>query len=635
MATTVGKLLVNRVLPEDLRRDDRVLDKKGLRSLLQEAAVKHPERFRELSHDLSQIGWRAAYLTGGNSFGLQHLKQTAGAKAARQRMQQQLKALLDDDSLTDEQRDQAIIKLLGQEQLSQNQQIYQESLAERNPLALQVLSGSRGNPMNLASLRGSDLLYTDHRDRVIPIPVLKSYSQGLSPVEYWAGSYGARKGVIDPKMATRDAGALGKQLAQMAHRLVITGLDAESPSEGLLGFPVDVEDEESEGSLLAHDIGGYKRNTVITPKLLQDLKRQGIKRFLVRSPAVAGAPDGGVYARDAGVREFGRLPELGTNVGLIASTSLAEPPAQGSLSSKHGGGVAGAAKAVSGFEHINSLVQVPKTFKGGAAHAEVDGLVTRIEDAPAGGKYVWIENQRHYVDRDFELKVKRGDHVEAGDVLSEGIPNPAKIVEHKGVGEGRRYFVDLFRQAYRDAGLTAHRRNIELLARGLINHVRLTDELGDFVPDDVVPYSMLEHRYQPREGYQLLDPRRVVGQYLEQPVLHYTVGTRVRPSMLRDFEEFGVKEVAAHPDPPPFQPEMIRGAANLSADPDWLTKMLGSNLKKGLLHSVHHGSTSDPSGTSYVPGLAIGKDFGLQGKVVTPQRKPPAAQDLGNPVGFH
>jgi len=289
-----------------------------------------------------------------------------------------------------------------------------------------------------------------------------------------------------------------------------------------------------------------------------------------------------------------------------------------SNSAKHSGGVAGSEKAVSGFDYINQLIQVPKKFKGGAAHAQVDGIVSRIEEAPAGGKYVVINNEKHYVGPDFSLKVKRGDEIEAGDVLSEGIPNPSEVVRHKGVGEGRRYFTQAFRQAMHEAGIHASRRNVELLGRGLIDHVRMTDEYDQYVPDDVVPYSALEHRWQPREGSRRVPYKQAVGKYLERPVLHYTIGTKIRKSMLKDFEDFGVEELETHDEPPPFEPEMIRGMYSVQHDPDWMTRMYGSGQKKSLLSAVHRGGTSDELGTSFVPGLARGVDFGRQGLVTPP-----------------
>jgi hypothetical protein len=181
------------------------------------------------------------------------------------------------------------------------------------------------------------------------------------------------------------------------------------------------------------------------------------------------------------------------------------------------------------------------------------------------------------------------------------------------VGEGRAYFVQAFRKALEDANIRGHRRNIELLSRGLINHVRLTDEMGDWVQDDVVPYQLIERTYQPRTGHAVMPPKSALGKYLERPVLHHTIGTKVRPSMLRDLEQFGVRQLTVHNDPAPFESEQIRGMSTVHHDPDFMTNMLGSYQQKGLLRGVHRGAVSEEAGTSFVPALARGVDFGRIG----------------------
>ena len=612
ISATVGQMLVNDALPEDMRDYNRVLDGKSVKALLQQVAKKYPERYREISFNLNQVGRRSAQDQGGMSFGIRHLRRSKVANEVRQRIQGELRNILADDSLTDQQRTDKIIRVVGRESSPQQKAVLEEAIKEKNPLALQVLSGSRGKPMNLASLLAADMLYSDHRDEVIPIPVLRSYSEGLSPEEYWAGTYGARRGIIATKFATQEAGFLSKQLNQAGHRLVVMGEDGEEegPDAPVRGMIVDTDDMDNEGSLLARDIGPYKKNTPLTPKILKHLSRLGKSRILVRSPLVGGSPEGGVYARDVGVRENGTLPGRGEQVGLQAAQALSEPISQGQLSAKHSGGVAGQEKAVGGFQYINQLIQTPKRMQGGAAHATLDGTVQRVEPAPAGGYYVTINDEKHYVGEGYDLKVKKGDEVEAGDMISDGIPNPAIITQYKGVGEGRRYFVNEFRKAMASSGMMGHRRNIELLARGLINHVKLTEETDDHVPDDIIPYSTLEHTYKPREGHERLAPKKALGQYLEKPVLHYTIGTKIRPSMLKDFDEFGVTEIPVHRNPPPFEPHMVRGMYQLQHDPDWMTQMYGSGLKKSLLESVARGAKSEERGTSFIPSLATGTDFG-------------------------
>lgn len=564
-----------------------------------------------------------------------------------------------------------------------------------------------------------------------------------------------------------------KQLVQAAHRRVVTSLDAEEDDAeaGNRGLPVDADDDDSVGSLLSRETAGFPRNTVITARVLKRIRDAGVKRFLVRSPAVGGPADGGLYARDAGVRDKGGLSPIGDFVGHIAAQAIAEPLSQGQLclaggtlvrmadgstkaiedvrvgdsvlgadaqanvfpvevlrvfdngekrvgrytvgvldrldelgrpavgekiellatgdhkvlawradeavyhvepvidvaitdkprfvihrgetaigrllsfsfppstptydievdhpdhlfvlanglivsnSAKHSGGIAGNRGSETGFQAVERLVNPPKEFGGFAAHANRDGRVTSIIQPSQGGWDVSIDGETHHVPGGLDVSVKVGDDVEAGDVISDGLPNIRDIVQHKGIGDGRRYFVKVFRDVFRNSGMSGNRRNMEVLARGLIDHVRLDDESGSYVPGDVVSYSSLATDWSPRPGSTRVRPSRdVVGKYLETPTLHYTIGTKIRPSHLKEFAEFGIDHLDVHRDPPPFHPEMVRGVDQLKYDPDWMTRHLGTGLKKSTLDSAHRGATADASGTSFVSAMLDPVSFGLSGK---------------------
>lgn len=758
LTTTPGQILINRELPENLRDYNRELKKSSIKELLSRVAKEHPDQYKRISHFLLRLGNRAASETGGLSPSPVHLRKSETAMKNREIILRGLLKIYTDKSISREERRKKVLELVGGIASTQANDVFHELLAKRNPLALQVYTGSRGNPSQLNSLVGADLLYANQKGEPIPFPILHSYAEGLSPSEYWIASYGARKGIVDPKLATRDAGYLclaydqgvrmadgsikaicdikpgdevasvdekgqpitvpvtklfengsrqvfrwifrdthshrriefrctaehkvmgadfkmrpvqdsrniyvddtstwqaesgeflgqtfileaaeleswlptydievdhpmhcfvldcgavvsnSKQLVHAAHRGVIVGADGPEYDPNR-GWPTDVEDEENIGALLARPVGPYPANTVITHGVLRKLKESGIKRMLVRSPMVGGPADGSLYSRDVGVRETGQLPRLGENPSVTAVQALSEPITQAQLSSKHSGGVATdkATQAVSGFAGINQQIQVPKIFQGGAVHADVTGRISSIVDAPAGGKHIQINDHQLYVPEGYEILVKPGQEVEAGDVMTEGIPNPAQIVKYKGIGAGRAAFVSSFLAALKRAGASAHRRNVELLAKGLINHVRFTDLYDEFVPDDIIPYQALEARYRPRDGFEARTPKRAIGWYLEKPLLHYSIGTRIQPSMLKDFEDFGINELTVHKDPPPFEPEMIRGAATLQHDPDWLVRMYGSGLKRGLLKGVAKGDESNIYGSSFVPGLAHGFELG-------------------------
>jgi len=596
-----------------MRDYGRVLDGKSLPALLRQVADKYPDQYREISHKLLRLGSSAVQEQGGHSFGIRHLRKSVAAEKLHDEIRAEVKQILRDVRLTPQQKNDAIVLATGNRSESQQSAILAEASKAGNPLARQVFIGARGKPANLVSLLGGDLLYTDHRDNVIPIPVLRSYGQGLSPAEFWAGTYGARKGIVDVKQATANAGFFAKQVTAASHRLMVTGDDSGEYDEASpRGMVVPVTDADNEGALLAKDFGPYKRNTPLTPKIQADLRRRGFSDILIRSPIIGGSPEGGVYAYDVGVREGGKIPGRGEFVGIQSAGALSEPISQGTLSSKHSGGVAGQSQTTSGFAALNALVQVPQRMPGGAAHSTEDGLVDAIQPAPAGGHYVTIGGKQHYVPTDRELKVKLGDAVEAGDVLSSGLPNPGVVTQYKGVGEGRRYFTQIFRDTLKASGISAHRRNVELLARGLLNHVQLTAETDNHVADDIVPYSTIEHTYRPRSGHAILDIKKAAGKYLERPVLHYTIGTKVRPSVARELVKFGVKNVTVHDEPPPFQPHMVRGMYQMQHDPDFLVQMYGSGLKKSLLTSVARGGRSDLDGSSFVPSLAATTDFGMR-----------------------
>lgn len=616
LRTTLGQLLINEALPEELRDYDRVLDKKTMGAVATKLAEKYPDQYRPVMKRLHDIALDAAHTTGGLSFGLKDIKQTLASRRAQIQAKSGLRAIMSNPALTEEQRTQKILKLSADIQKELVEDVYNEAKSNDNPLLHQVLGASQGNKYSLNSLIGADMQYVDHKNEPIPLPVLHSYSRGLRPAEYFAGAFGARKGVIDTKTATADAGFYGKQLTQMAHRLLVTADDEEDEEVARTaperGFPTDVDDPDNEGALLSRPVGPYKRNTVLTPKILHDIKKMGFKDILVRSPIVGGPDDGGVYSKDVGYREKGRLAPTGDYVGIAAVQALSEPVSQGQLSSKHSGGVGGAG-SISGFKALNALVQVPKKYPDGASHAQLDGHVQEIRPAPQGGMYVTINGQDHYVGADRQVTVKKGDTLEAGDAISDGMPSPSEIVKHKGVGEGRRYFVQAMRQVMKNSGMSPHRRNIELLARGIVNHVRLTDEYGPYVADDIVPYSTLERNWAPRPGTVNGAPNTLTGHYLEKPVLHYSIGTKIGKSVADNLKKYGITNVQAHKEAPPFQPEMVRGMANISNDPDWMTRMLGSYQEKGLLNSVHRGLSSDTAGSSYVPALARGEQFGITG----------------------
>lgn len=607
MNTTVGQVLVNSALPEDLRDYSRTLDKKATQELLRQIAKRYPERYSELAAHLMRVGADAAY-TSGFSLSLNDLKPSETKQRVVADVRKRISRLAHDRGLSPQARNDAIVKLLVSRLDELRSGTFDESVAEGNRFARAILSGARGNKAQLSSLRGADLLLVDHKDRPIPIPVLHGLGEGLDPVEYFAQAYGTRKGVVTTKLATGQAGFLGKQLANAAARLLITD---ESPLEGT-GYPVETDDPDNEGAVLARSYGQFAAGSVLTPATLRKLKSLGHDEILVHSPISSGGR--GVPKLAAGIRERRGWSPVGDNVGVAAAQSVSEQLSQAMLSSKHGAGVIGASREprVGGFEAVDQLVNIPSTFKYAAAVASADGRVTNIEPAPQGGSYVWIGKAKHYVHADLTPSVKVGQEVEAGDSLSTGTPNPSEIVRYKHIGEGRRYLQRQLSDTLRGEGIRINRRNLELLSRGLVNHVRIVDPdgVGAYLPDDIVPYDDLASNYVPRDGHVVVRPSAARNKYLERPVLHYSVGTRVTPGVIKMLERHKVGNVTAHDDPPPFEPHMVRAVETTLYDPDFFNRLTGFYVGKGFLSAAQRGASSKIHGQSYGHALAESTGFG-------------------------
>lgn len=418
------------------------------------------------------------------------------------------------------------------------------------------------------------------------------------------------------------SGYANKTMAQAVHRLVVSKIDDDT-SIGR-GLPVTTDDDDNDGALLAQDYGPYKRNTVITPKIRKAIARSGHDEILVRSPIASGAPDGGVLARDLGERNFGRLSEIGEFANLAASNAIGESVTQATLNAKHNSAIKPSDVAdmddeefkLSGFELIDKVLNPSAERRGFAVHSDEDGRIGLMRNAPQGGHFVMIGMKQHYLPVGSKFKYKPGDEVEAGDQLTEGIPDHVSVARHQGIGEGRRRVTEAFSKALKANGQKGNRRNIEILSRGLLDRVKLTEEFGDYIPDDVVPYHRIEAEWQPREDSQTVKVDRSQGKYLEKPVLHYSIGTKLRPSVIKMLQKHSVSDVTVNDNPPPFEPEVVRATDIMQTDPDWMSRQLGGHTVRSFDEAVLRGRSSDTAGTSYIGARAELKSFNRGSNVI-------------------
>jgi len=383
------------------------------------------------------------------------------------------------------------------------------------------------------------------------------------------------------------------------------------------GISVPTKDRESVGSYLAQAYHGYNRNQEVTVKMLNDLEGHKIEKIIVRSPMTCQSNkkhhSGGLCQLCVGKREKG-MAAMDSYIGLVAGTALAEPLTESCMKARQSGGAASSLSGNQGFKLINQLANIPKSFLGKAPLSHTDGTVTSLTEAAAGGHFVTVNDTQHYIGLDQKPLVKEGDRVEQGQALSTGLIDPRDAVRLRGIGDGRKYYMEAMKKAFDDANLFVNRRNFELVAKAAVDHVKITDPngIGDYLPDEVVSYSAIEKEYVPREDAKELRVDQAYGKYLERPELHHTIGTKITSFVLKDLRDHKVQSVLVHDQPPHFEPHMVRLLDVPEIHDDWMHVLNSTNLAKRFVNMVNKGATSDVHGSSPVPGLAYGVGFGLK-----------------------
>jgi hypothetical protein len=322
----------------------------------------------------------------------------------------------------------------------------------------------------------------------------------------------------------------------------------------------------------------------------------------------SGSPGTRHKLQRTGMSHIGDLPVMDIEVDNEDHLYLF---ANGAIShnSKHVGGVGGGKNEdpegpdqPSGLAAVAQFLNAPSTFKGGAVLSEVDGTVGTIRPASQGGYYISVGTSNMYSPAARTILVKPGDKVEAGDRLTNGVPNPMEVVQYKGLGRGRTYFVDQLAKILDKAGAGTHRRNLEALARSMLNKVSITDYDGyaDGLPGDVTNYSAAAADYKPRNSAVELLASEAVGKYLERPVLDYTIGSRVTPSMASRLQKFGMDKILVDASPPPFEDKFVRPFETMRSAPNWLPRLGGERLRDALFTAAQTGMTDQYDAPSYI-----------------------------------
>lgn len=610
--TTVGHILLKFYLPQQFQHlvHDTILDKKGISKLFAELADQAPHEYAKIVSDLTKLGFEIS-TRQGTSLTLKDLvspidkdKLWAGFDAFKDKVE----ASKDSRAV----KDSKVFDHYNTMMSNVEKDILAQGLKENKSLAKIILAGSRGSPAQYRGTIATQGIVVDAEGKPkMDIPIKSSYAEGLTLPEYLTTSFGARTGEVLKKISVAQGGYGSKQFARALMPLQIVEADCGT----LNGIDILVSDRESIGAYLSKAVEGYNRNNEVTAKMLNDLKAKGVKHIFIRSPMTCQSNkkhhSGGLCQMCVGKREKG-MAAMDSYIGLVAGTAVAEPLTESAMKARHSGGAATSLGGQQGFKLINQLANVPKTFISKAPLAQADGFITKLDPASAGGHFISVNDEEHYIGLGQDPVVKLGDRVEQGQVLSTGLIDPRDVVERKGIGEGRKYYMEAMKKAFDDSGLGVNRRNFELIAKAAIDHVKITDPhgLGDYLPDQVVSYSAIEKDYVPRDSAKQMRVDLAYGKYLEKPELHYTIGTKITSQVVAKLKEHDIESVLVHDEHPHFEPVMVRLVDIPEHHDDWMHVLNSTNLAKRFVNMVNKGATSDVKGPSPIPGLAYGKGFG-------------------------
>ncbi len=395
-----------------------------------------------------------------------------------------------------------------------------------NPIDMMVGSGARGNVMQVRQIAGMRGLVANPRGEIIPRPIKSNFREGLSVLEYFISTHGARKGLADTALRTADSGYLTRRLVDVAQELIVREIACDTMRgiwvEDVVPGPEALRLLETSllGRCLAEDVTladgtVFPRNTEVTDEVLRQLTDDPqVNRVRVRSVLTCETVSGVCSCCYGRMLATGKIADLGEAIGIVAAQSIGEPGTQLTMRTFHTGGVAGE-DITHGLPRVVELFEA-RTPKSASLMADVSGVV-RLGENEKGERVITVVADdgtefEYAVSRRAHLGVRDGQDVQAGDRLvgDEKSPlDPKKLLEIKGVRETQQYLVDEVQRVYRDQGVSIHDKHIEVIVRQMLRRVTVS-EPGDsaFLPGEKVDarrYAeenrrLVESNQRPAEG---------------------------------------------------------------------------------------------------------------------------------------
>ena len=510
--TTLGRALFNELLPEDYPFVDYEVGKKQLSEIVNDLAERYPKVIVAATLDnLKAAGFfwatRSGVTVAISDVVVPEAKKeiVKGYEAQDEKVQKQYERGL----ITKDERTQELIAIWTKA-TNEVAEAMNDNFPKTNPIFMMVNSGARGNMMQMRQIAGMRGLVSNAKNETIPRPIKASFREGLSVLEYFISTHGARKGLADTALRTADSGYLTRRLVDVSQDVIIREEDCGTER----GLRLKIADRNAEGALiktedvetsvyarcLAEDI--VVEGQVLAPAgtdlgdvLIEELVQRGVEEVKTRSVLTCESAVGTCamcYGRSLAT---GKLVDIGEAVGIIAAQSIGEPGTQLTMRTFHTGGVAGD-DITQGLPRVVELFEA-RTPKGVAPISEATGRV-RIEETEKTKKIVVTpddgsDETSYAVSKRARLLVSEGDHVAVGQALTVGATNPHDVLRILGQRAVQVHLVGEVQKVYNSQGVSIHDKHIEIIIRQMLRRVTII-ESGDaeLLPGELVERSKFE-----------------------------------------------------------------------------------------------------------------------------------------------
>jgi DNA-directed RNA polymerase subunit beta' len=511
LVTTLGRALFNEALPADYPYVNQQVDKKSLGALVNQLAERYPKIVVAQTLDaLKALGFYWA-TRSGVTISIEDVvtpPQKAELLANAEERADKVQRQYDRGLITDSERRQELIEIWTRA-TDEVARAMQEHFPASNPVYMMVDSGARGNFMQVRQIAGMRGLVANPKGEIIPRPIKSNFREGLSVLEYFISTHGARKGLADTALRTADSGYLTRRLVDVSQDVIVREVDC-GTDRGLqmeIGQEVDGQvvaldnlDTSIASRVLARDVTVdgetlATAGTELDVPILEALVAAGVTAIRVRSVLTCESRVGTCamcYGRSLAT---GKLVDVGEAIGIIAAQSIGEPGTQLTMRTFHTGGVAGE-DITHGLPRVVELFEA-RTPKGVAPISDVTGRV-RIEESDKSRKVVVVpddgaEEVAYTVSKRVRLLVEDGGRINVGEQLTVGAVDPKQVLRILGQRQVQLHLVEQVQDVYRSQGVSIHDKHIEVIVRQMLKRVTIIDSGdSDFLTGELVERTLFE-----------------------------------------------------------------------------------------------------------------------------------------------